>query len=78
MNKSTGHLPFLSEEEPFLQFIDVTKSRFDDLNNEYINYQPTRRSLVDARLMFVRKTADNNMVGVDHGYADGSTLRRIA
>lgn len=59
-------------------YINITKSRFDELNNEYTNYQPTRKSLVDARLMFVRKTDNNNMVGVDHGYADGSTLRRIA
>lgn len=58
-------------------YINVTKSRFDDLNAYYNRYQPTRNSLVDARLMFVRKTADNNMVGVDHGYANGSRLRRI-
>lgn len=58
-------------------YINVTKSRFNDLNDEYRGYQPTRNSLVNARLMFVRKTEDNNMIGVDHGYANGSMLRRI-
>lgn len=58
-------------------YINVTKSRFDDLNRYYAGYEPTQNSLVDARLMFVRKTADNNMVGVDHGYGEGSMLRRI-
>ena len=49
-------------------YINVTKSRFDDLNAYYRRYQPTRISLTDMRLAFVRKTADNNMVGTDHGY----------
>ena len=58
-------------------YINVTKSRFDDLNAYYRRYRPTRISLADMRLAFVRKTADDNMVGTDHGYYHEAIVNNI-